>query len=552
MLRNLDNHKMKIHLRDVKILCELFKSIPPETPQRIDTILEYGKQMGLGSNVRESEMVYLATTGISNNEKFTPEREKLIQLSQNLSFLKEAGDVNIKQVPVILLPTTLRCCHKYMTVITSYATLLVYTEDGCREGRSYHAKCRVCGTSIYHGYRIHRQANEISFDDDGSEKQFLVFNSSTAFSKKLMKIIDNSICIGGISFERTAELLTANHDFTVPLNPDRLESAWFVYRILQFKQFNSNLPWPRKSKSRELDVEELCNIVYRDLKNEIDNTWKSHICEEPGCRERFVIIDGNEKMYRAICAAEKKRVIGGKGNPNGYDICIRNPVRGNKHNTSSKFCKDHENESMGKTADVLDLRPVTRSITRHIPKAIKSDEGCKDDKNIVKYYNRTAGMFYLFRPCGIRLANYEMYTAESVSDIFRYLIDLFGATPDFISGIGYDRVCDLHPFIKRLADNGNEIAKVYADLLYLVDIFHVEKHVRPKCTLGDAECEYHPHLSKFDHIKGINTEIAEQSFKEINQYKCSTRKMTYAKRLLFLKLMDHSSNMRKISKMNTT
>ena len=540
---------MKIHLRDVKILCELFKCISPETPRRIDTILEYAKQMGIGGNLQESQMVHVSINGESKDEKFTPERETLIKLSQNISLLKEAGDVNITQVPVILLPTTLRCCHKYMTIITSYATLLVYCEDGCREGRSYHAKCRVCGTSIYHGYRMHRQANEISFEDE-SNTQFLIFNSSTAFSMKLMKIIDNTICIGGVSFEKTAELLTANHDFAVPLNPDRLESAWFVYRISQFSQFRSNLPWPRKSKSKELDVEELSKIVYRDIKNEIDDIWKSHICEEPGCRERFVIIDGNEKMYRAICAAEKKRIIGGKGNPNGYDICIRNPVRGNQHNASSKFCKNHENESSGKTAEVLDLRPITRSITQNIPKAIKSDEGCKEDKNIVKYYNRTAGMFYLFRPCGIRLGNYEMYTAESVSDIFKYLIDLFGATPHLLTGVGYDRVCDLHPFIRRLAANGHEIAKRYADLLYLVDIFHVEKHVRPKCVLGDKECEYHPHLSKFDHIKGINTEVAEQSFKEINQYKCSTRKMTYAKRLLFLKFLDHSTNLKKIEKMN--
>ena len=539
---------MKIHLRDVKILCELFKSVSPETPRRIDTILEYAKQMGLGKNAEESQMVYFATSGANNDEKFTPQRETLIKLSQNLSLLKEAGDVNRKQVPVILLPTTLRCCHKYMTIITSYATLSVYTEHGCREGRSYHAKCRVCGTSVYHGYRINRLGNEISFDDE-NDIEFLIFNTSMAFSKKLMKIIDNSICIGAISFEKTAELLTANHDFTVPLNPDRLESAWFVYRILQFK---SILPWPRKCKSKELDVEELCKIVYRDLKNEIDDIWKSHICEEPGCRERFVIIDGNEKMYRAICAAEKTRIIGGKGNSNGYDVCIRNPVRGNQYNSSSKFCMDHKNESIGSSAEALDLRPVTRSITQSIPKAIKSDEGCKDEKNIVKYYNRTAGMFYLFRPCGIRLGNYEMYTAESVSDILRYIVDLFGATPHLLRGVGYDRACDLHPFIKRLAANGHEIAKVYADLLYLVDIFHVEKHVRPKCVLGNPECEYHPHLSKFDHIKGINTEVAEQSFKEINQYKCSTRKMTYAKRLLFLKFLDHSANLKKICKINKT
>ena len=85
--RVLDNNKMKIHLRDVKILCELFKSVSPETPRRIDTILEYAKQMGLGKNAEESQMVYFATSGANNDEKFTPQRETLIKLSQNLSLL---------------------------------------------------------------------------------------------------------------------------------------------------------------------------------------------------------------------------------------------------------------------------------------------------------------------------------------------------------------------------------------------------------------------------------------------------------------------------------
>ena len=44
----------------------------------------------------------------------------------------------------------------------------------------------------------------------------------------------------------------------------------------------------------------------------------------------------------------------------------------------------------------------------------------------------------------------------------------------------------------------------------------------------------------------MNTEVAEQSFSQLNRFKFMTRKMSYAKRLLFLKFVDHSYNKRNV------
>ena len=67
--------------------------------------------------------------------------------------------------------------------------------------------------------------------------------------------------------------------------------------------------------------------------------------------------------------------------------------------------------------------------------------------NILKYYNRTAGMFYLFRPCGVRLGNYEIYTAVNIRYFEVYNWPFWWNTT-FAAQVGYDRVCDLHLFIK--------------------------------------------------------------------------------------------------------
>ena len=124
------------------------------------------------------------------------------------------------------------------------------------------------------------------------------------------------------------------------------------------------------------------------------------------------------------------------------------------------------------------MRPIIRQYAKLLNTSDTVIGSCKKEKNIDKFHNRTAGMFYVFRPCGIRLSNYEMYTSESLSDVFLYLIDTFGEEMNGIRGVVYDRACGLHPFIKRLSGEGNNFAKKYETLDFIIDIFHVEKHTQ--------------------------------------------------------------------------
>ena len=251
-----------------------------------------------------------------------------------------------------------------------------------------------------------------------------------------------------------------------------------------------------------------------------------------------------------MCMAEKQRIIGKLGEVNTYSLCTRNPIRGNQHQDAKKYCSLHEG-GPNILPDVLDLRPVTRQFAKTLPNVITSGEGCKQEKDVMQFYHRSAGMFYAFRPCGIRLSHWEMFTSESLSSVFTWLVDLFPSTPDlftFLRGIVYDRACDLKPFIRRLAKEGNSVAAEYLKLQYIVDIFHCEKHTEPKCVLGNPACEFHPHLEEFLHVRNMNTEVAEQSFNLINPFKYMTRKMAYGKRLLFFKFLDEHYNTRLLRK----
>ena len=50
---------------------------------------------------------------------------------------------------------------------------------------------------------------------------------------------------------------------------------------------------------------------------------------------------------------------------------------------------------------------------------------------------------------------------------------------------------------------------------FLVDIFHVFKHTEEVCMPPEnPNCLYHPHLPKFDEIRGVDTESCEQGFEK--------------------------------------
>ena len=529
---------MKFTIQELVVIGEIMKSIPNRTPNRSELILEYARMIIQEEQPNEKLIEVPIDCQIERFE-LTIDCLDVVKcflpvLSEKVSRI-DGADL----CPIVLLPTTNLCCGKLVKILGRHAVMTIYDIDRVNILRSYHGKCSSCKTSYYHGYSV----------DDNGERRFqrnwevLMFTSGMAFSKRFLKYMDSMICVGGTSFERATNVYNHNTEgIQAPLNDERLEAAWYVYRTLQY--VNVFPIWPRKPKSKELDIEELCRITYPTIKEQIDSKWLEHICDDIGCKNRVAVIDGNEKCYRFVCGIDKHRVIGNIGEVNRYEQCIRNPIKGNQSTQPIKYCTEHAGNQDATTSEQLDIRPVTRLYAKSISTTVTSGEGCKKPDAINLFYERTAGLFYIFRPCGVRLSHAEMYTCESCSDVFVQLVDTFGLEPDskYLRLIAYDRSCDLHPFIARLSREGNEAAKHYETLDFVVDGFHVKKHTEDKCNINSPACIYHPDLPRYHKYKGMNTEIAEQSFNRLNMFKYSTRKMTYSRRLSFLKFLDDTVN----------
>ena len=188
-------------------------------------------------------------------------------------------------------------------------------------------------------------------------------------------------------------------------------------------------------------------------------------------------------------------------------------------------------EEVNVPPELESAKPEAGLLPEELYLAQQDGTGCKKKENITLFYQTTAGMLALIRPCGIVANMTEMFTRESCTQVFLFLFRTFCAdSEDFrrLKYLRYDRACDLVSFLRRQVQNGSVGAKVLIEnVQFLVDTFHVSKLTEGVCMPPDnPNCLYHPHLAKFEEIRGVNTESGEQDFRRLNQYLELTWKMT--------------------------
>ena len=134
--------------------------------------------------------------------------------------------------------------------------------------------------------------------------------------------------------------------------------------------------------------------------------------------------------------------------------------------------------------------------------------GCKQFKNIPKFHDTTAGFLTAVKPCGVIISFTELYTMESCTQVFAFLLHL-AEQSRAIKCVVYDRGCELHPFLKNLAKiKKNPGAQKLLDTMdFMVDIFHVKKHTRLIC------------MPPPDSIPELSSTFINGNFRAMSQHK---------------------------------
>ena len=505
---------------------------------------------------------------------------------------------------LVRLPDINDCpmCDIHLTYTYKIGNPVVYTGKGSKMGTSYSYKCKACKTIYYYSYYITGNKTTHYYSDClASEKKYIVLNARTAFEIAFLKdfIYDN--VLGGISFEMKANIYNArwyeNHmkyvneaslvndkcnvkntfqDIT--LTQYLVECGWFLYHLVKFfahRKLLNVIDFSIDPLQRKKNLEALCEKAVTMYSSET-NPWLNHVCLTPSCKEGFVMIDGNEKIKRRICAASKSEVKLKKGMPNIAQCCVNSPVFGNQFIKNSKYCSSHVHLGKKIKHEIVNtntcssngipkikirknytclssknvccdedeiITPLEITLVRYIniladkqfvcsTSSLPDNEaplisGCKKNRNIKKFHSNTAGVLCLVRPCHTVIDFTEMFTCESSNQVFTFLLKSleFNKT---IRLIGYDRACEFYPFLINQCKNGNIGAQtLFYHYEYVVDAFHVKGHTKRECLPpdGNSECQYHPDLGKFKKYNLENTPCAEQFFSWLRTHKRNVRGM---------------------------
>lgn len=218
------------------------------------------------------------------------------------------------------------------------------------------------------------------------------------------------------------------------------EKLFFTFFLIKFHENRQTLS-TTVFKNDQLSlpcIDDLCKEA-NNTKFQETNELMNHACMTPGCTEGVVTIDGNNKLHRPICAAERKRLKFGRNMPKIMERCPFTPLHArDKEQKASRFCEQHQyveqvtepERNDGKLPDlVIDLKEFKCSekvleSTSDLPK--NDDEtvmiGCKCHGKVPNHYKTTAGILAMVRPCGLIIPYTEMFNFESCTQVFTFVL----------------------------------------------------------------------------------------------------------------------------------
>ena len=138
-----------------------------------------------------------------------------------------------------------------------------------------------------------------------------------------------------------------------------------------------------------------------------------------------------------MCTAPKVRVVGGSTPEtcvlDVISCCPESPVMGGKHQQPSKFCHLHMPQTEQQVVNPSVIPPEHRYFLRQRNEVILPDKddssllkGCKKACNVDRFYDQTAGLLALVRPCRIIVNFSEMFTCESPTQAYVFIYTTFG------------------------------------------------------------------------------------------------------------------------------
>lgn len=164
---------------------------------------------------------------------------------------------------IILLPPSKDCnfCEYHLEIETRASYPIVYTRDGAKVAACFAGRCKECHVAYQHSYHTFGNECKITFEDGhgnrvfekNTDSNYLQISNATAFEVAYLQQVHYSIVFSGVTFDAAAAAYNAIHGkvdmkrlqqlqakgrrvgsnsvSVWTLNSQRLEEAWFIWRI---------------------------------------------------------------------------------------------------------------------------------------------------------------------------------------------------------------------------------------------------------------------------------------------------------------------------------
>ena len=153
---------------------------------------------------------------------------------------------------------------------------------------------------------------------------------------------------------------------------------------------------------------------------------------------------------------------------------------------------------------------------------------CRVDKDdLCNNKCRTKGVFLAAYNCGIVCGYREIFTAESLSQVTMFLIDMISFSFSLPQYIIYDNACHLYEYVQNNIVNKSERGQKLLDSKLVIDRLHIKNHVRSDCHLV-FNANLHDDLFK------VNTVVCEETNYWLSGFKYAMKHMNQDRYNFFL------------------
>ena len=436
--------------------------------------------------------------------------------------------------------------------------------------------CRACKTTVYPGFSDNQLTQTRKYDDDWEKYKIFVSTHSTAFSTDFLRrfVALKQKC--HVTFFGRADSYNYQHGYDDKncensLDHRRLIEVYFKYILLQF-QNRHGLPMNING-----NIFTSLEMEYKNLYHAFHTEYSSHICDVTGCKT-CIVVDGHMKSTRKVCKHKtcqndpitksvycsehahklNHAVIDGEQQLNENEYHVERILRKMFLNKQWKY------EVKWQNSDELTMEPkeniprilielfeiygdstTPTEIERYFEKggvkyvvlkiqdeilqlpasAMEVDEqayytpspdhvSCDTNKTKKRFHHRTGGVLVMGKPCGVITHIEEIFGAESITNVAEMIENALEGLGVDTTNVLYDDACHLFRHVAKRP-------LVYPELsmrTMKVDKFHFKNHVDPWCknNMDPYKC---------DELKGVNTEIMEQTFSWLKRYAPSLKYM---------------------------